>query len=77
MAVQAFSCRRGCSDFAKLRRTLRFHLVSFEEEAARDRGVSPRWCVTLRACVLVSVPECLVRERGEREKERENERERE
>lgn len=70
-AVQAF-----CFIVAKKRKLL-FHLVSFEEEAARDQGCPPVFvcacvCITPRVCVRV-VCMCVgprERERGERASER-------
>lgn len=66
VAVQAFCCRRRCSDLKKQKRKLLFHPVSFEEEAARDQGCPPV-CVWLRVC-CVCVSAC-VGTREERERD--------
>lgn len=53
----------------KRKRKLLFHLISFEEEAARDQGCPPVVCV--EPCVCVRVFVCVWNEREERESERE------
>lgn len=61
--------RRGCSDLEERNRKLLFHLVSFEEEAARDQGCPPVLCVAPCVCMRVFV--CVWNKTGERESERE------
>lgn len=53
-------------------RKLLFHLVSFEEEAAKDQGCPPVLCAT--ACVCVRAFVCVWNKRERRERERKRER---